>query len=244
MSDDLHQYLRGLQDELRLVLVKAEMDGLIGVLKDASTQPRVPAGVPEGGQFASGDGGGPSLASRVGRAAVGAAGDMGRVAVGAARGAGRAVVRTAAFARNAWFTLRLNGAMRRQGVSAPTRAAIATALLTGPEGVRRQLAQSAASAAAMTAIGSASQPSQPSVSITNTNIAQSGVRLRKAADDDDGSWFVNKYGLVFAVVDDVYYLVDGSDIPALVGLSPGEYTHAEFAATVAEAEEDDGLRVP
>ena len=45
--------------------------------------------------------------------------------------------------------------------------------------------------------------------------------------------------MVFAVVDDVYYAVE-SDIPALMGLTPGEYTQDEFAAAVAEAEEEDG----
>ena len=146
---------RALRVALERFVMQGEFDRLVNVVKDASSQPRVPAGGPEGGQFAPAGQGdlfadarspGPArrAASRIGHAAVGAAGDMGRVAVGAARGAGRAIARTVAFARNAWFTARLNGTMRRPR---------SPSLLTGPAGIRRQLAQTAATAAAVSAVG-------------------------------------------------------------------------------------------
>ena len=53
--------------------------------------------------------------------------------------------------------------------------------------------------------------------------------------DGEGSWFVNKSGVVFAVVDDVYFAVDASQMLALAlaELPPGDYTHAEIAAVIS-----------
>jgi len=41
-------------------------------------------------------------------------------------------------------------------------------------------------------------------------------------EDDEGSWFMNRHGVLFAVVDDVYYGMDASLVLALADLPPGD----------------------
>jgi len=223
MTDTPDQALR---HALERFLVRGELNRLTDVLKYDPDQPREPAGSPEGGRFAYGGGG------RVGRSVVG------RAARAVARGVSYVRnSRIVQFAGNALFMRRLNSELRRHDVPASQRAIIAAALVAGGDGVRRQIAQSAASAAALSVAAPASETSI-SVSI-KPRPTPSTSALRESLSykaDDSGSWFVNKHGLVFAVVDDVYYLVDAADIPALVGLTPGDYTHAEIAAAIADAE--------
>jgi hypothetical protein len=68
------------------------------------------------------------------------------------------------------------------------------------------------------------------------------VYWRKADNDDDdpvGGWCVNDNGGVFAGLGEDYYALDTAELPELQNLPPGDYTHEDFAALVAEAEEVD-----
>jgi len=91
------------------------------------------------------------------------------------------------------------------------------------------MAQTAATAAAVLAVA----PESPSLSVGLSPRNRSALRTaywHKAADDsdDDGSWFVNRHGVLFAVVNDVYFAVDTARVPELSDLPRGEYAHGKL----------------
>ena len=96
------------------------------------------------------------------------------------------------------------------------------------------MAQTAASAAAISLLAPTSRPSM-SVQLPPTTASLRAAYWHKD-EDDEGSWFMNRHGVLLAVVDDVYYGVDTSPVMALADLPPGDYTHEEIAAAIAEDE--------
>jgi len=132
--------------------------------------------------------------------------------------------------------VRLNRERRRHDVPQSQRAIIASALVAGGDGVRREMAQRAATAAALAV---AAPESNVSVSLSPRNTSALHTPYwHKAEDDDDGGWFVNRHGVLFAVVNDLYFAVDTARVPELSDLEPGDYTHAEIAELIAEDDDD------